>query len=196
MREWLEWKSVIQTGTRRLPSPLPTTPSTPQAFLSSLKMHCTHFAIAFTTCLLAGFLREASCSLPPEHDFSQVHSYPSNTSFDAHDGWKRVTITDLSYKYPNQSISPVQQAAGLASHHRSRRSTLENALDRRAGKSKTASKKPKKKPQPKKTSKSTSKAKSSTDIINRANVGGLLNQAIKGIGKTTSVVITWYTLLD
>lgn len=163
---------------------------------SSIKMYYTHFAIALTTCLLAEFPREASCSPALEHDFSQAHSYPSNTSFDARDGWKRIAITDLSYKYFNQSISPAQQTAGFTSHHRGRRSAVGHAFDRRVGKAKPASKKPQKKPQPKNTSKATSKAKSSTDVIKGANVGGLLNQAMAGIGKATSVVVTWYTLLD
>lgn len=158
--------------------------------LSSIKMRVTHLEIAFTACLLAGFLHGASCAFSPEHDFSRAHSYSSNTSFDARDGWKRVTITDLSYKYLNQSITPAQQQTfGLASHSR-RRSKFGHIFDRRATKVKTASKR---KTPPKKSSKAASNAKASSDIVKDADVGSLLNQAMKGIGKATSVVVTWYT---
>lgn len=160
-------------------------------------MRFTHLVITSITCLFLGSLHLASCAFPPDHDFSQAHSYPSNTSFDPRDGWKRITITDLSYKYPNLSISPAQQTAGLASHQHGRRSSLGRVFGRRVAKTKTktktASKKPKKKTQSKNVSNAANKPKLSAGVVRDANVGGLLNQAMKGIGKTTSVVVTWYT---
>lgn len=139
-------------------------------------MRCTYVLIA-TVALLLNSPRDVSASLASTHDYREAHSYPASTEFDPRDGWKRVTISDLPYKYPNQTASVAQQTAGVHSHRRSRR--FGRVFDRRASKATKA----KAKTTVKSSAKSTTKASSSSS--------GLLDQALKGIGQATSVVITW-----
>ncbi|KAF9519070.1 hypothetical protein BS47DRAFT_1324965 [Hydnum rufescens UP504] len=84
------------------------------------------------------------------HNYRQYHSYPDGTYLDERDGWKRVAVSDLPYKYFNAtSYSPdVFQLS------------------------------------------------KSKDIVKGAAVGGVLNEALKGIGKASQVIITWYTGKD
>lgn len=137
------------------------------------------YAFVATAALILTSPSCVSAHLPSTHDFREVHSYPASSAFDPRDGWKRVTITDLPYKYPNQTASAAEQTAGIVSHRRGHRSTFGRVFDRRASKAKSSAK--------------TAKKKTSASNKSKAKTtgGGLLDQALTGIGKATSVVITW-----
>lgn len=141
-------------------------------------MHGT-YAIIATVALFISSPRVAYASLAPTHDYREVHSYPASTEFNPRDGWKRVTISDLPYKYPNQTASVAEQTAGVNAHRRDRR--FGRVFDRRASKATKAKAK----------AKSTVKASNKSTAESSSGATGLLDTALKGIGQATSVVITW-----
>ncbi|KAF8312259.1 hypothetical protein DL93DRAFT_2149493 [Clavulina sp. PMI_390] len=55
----------------------------------------------------------SSASLVPTHDFTQVHSYSEQTTFDERDGWERVSISDFSQKQPNVTSRNDEEVSGV-----------------------------------------------------------------------------------
>lgn len=160
-------------------------------------MHYTLAATVVSTLLALSAITRASLSpqLAETHDYRDVHTYPDSATFDEHDGWKRVVVTDLAYKYPNQSASPAVQTAGIEAHRHRRAAFggLGRVFERSASKVKNAAKRKRasKSSTKKKVVKAAAKAKASSS---GTNVGGLVGSALKGVGKATSVIITWYVV--
>ncbi len=100
------------------------------------------------------------------HDFSTTHSYPEGTTFQEKDGWKRVVVSDLAYKYRNTTIVTKHHHAGHGKesehrHKHSRGSRIHQRLEDGAA------------------------------DLGPLRGGGVLDAALKAIGKTTTVIITW-----
>lgn len=100
------------------------------------------------------------------HDFSVAHSYPEGTAFDKKDGWKRVFVSDLAYKYRNTTI---------ADHHHSHNG---HRLGKEHGHGHSKQ--------------SRIQKRQESNIVPLK--GGVLDAALKAIGKVTTVIITWWAL--
>lgn len=75
-------------------------------------MRCSTSLVALSSILVAAStlhlpgVSAAQHQLSLDHDYRDVHSYPSETEFSELHGWKRIVVSDLKYKYPNQTRRP------------------------------------------------------------------------------------------
>ena len=186
--ETVDWVNILE----RLPEPklevkLNTTCGLAlelQLFRLHATMHLSVITLVSTILLISTSLLAHQPLHPNEnHNYQQYHSYPDDTSLDERDGWKRVSVSDLPYKYSNDT-SYSTDVSQISTYDVLPR-TLNKHVSKHHFRTRGHSHKTKAK------NKTKIVKGGSKDFVKGTGIGGVLDVALKGVGKATEVVITW-----